>query len=179
MNHVVDVHRPVSGDVIDLILDDHRLFEELLRNLRDASADRAAVRDALAAVLVAHAEAEEKCVYPKLRKRSAVGAHEAEHGAEEHAEGHEALLKVLELKGTDTQAFEDAVEELSGTISHHLVEEELTILNPARAELGSRARTDLGEAFMTERNRQIDGNCGTLTNVRALVARGRREGKLE
>jgi hemerythrin superfamily protein len=179
MNHVVDVHRPVSGDVIELILSDHRLFEELLRNLRDTSSDRAAVRDALAAVLVAHAEAEEKYVYPKLRKRSAVGAHEAEHGAEEHAEGHEALLAVLELKGTNTQAFEDAVEKLSATISHHLVEEELTILNPARDELGARARGDLGEAFVTERNRQIDDNCGTLTNVRALVARGRREGKLE
>ncbi|MPZ85304.1 MAG: FkbM family methyltransferase [Actinophytocola sp.] len=113
MNHVVDVHRPVSGDVIDLILDDHRLFEELLRNLRDAGSDRPAVRDALATVLVAHAEAAERFVYPKLRKRSAVGAHEAEHGSEEHAEGHEALLKVLELKGTDTQAFEDAVEELT------------------------------------------------------------------
>lgn len=179
MNDVVDVHRPVSGDVIDLILEDHRLFEELLRNLRDTSSDRAAVRDALAAVLVAHAEAEERYVYPKLRKRSAVGAHEAEHGAEEHAEGHEALLKVLELKGTNTKTFDDAVEDLSATINHHLVEEELTILNPARDELGSRARTDLGEAFVSERNRQIDENCGTLANVRALVARGRREGKLD
>jgi hypothetical protein len=165
--------------VIDLILDDHRLFEELLRNLRDASSDRPTVRDALATVLVAHAEAEERHVYPKLRKRAAVGADEAEHGAEEHAEGHEALLKVLELKGTDTQAFDDAVEELSATINHHLVEEELTILNPARSELGSRARADLGEAFVKERNRQIDDNCGTLTKVRALVARGRREGKLD
>ena len=179
MNDVVDVHRPVSGDVIDLILDDHRLFEELLRDLRNASMDRAAVRDALATVLVAHAEAEEKFVYPKLRKRSAVGAHEAEHGEEEHAEGHEALLKVLELKATDTKSFEDAVENLSATISHHLVEEELTILNPAREELGERAREDLGEAFVKERNRQIDNNCGTLTNVRTLVSRSRREGKLD
>jgi hypothetical protein len=179
MNHVVDVHRPISGDVIELILEDHRLFEELLRDLRDASSDRAAVRDALATVLVAHAEAEEKYVYPKLRKRSAVGSEEAEHGTEEHAEGHEALLKVLELKGTDTQAFDDAVEELSGTINHHLVEEELTILNPAREELGSRARADLGAEFVNERNRQIDDNCGTLTNVRSLVARSRREGRLD
>ena len=179
MTDVVDVHRPVSGDVIDLILADHALFELLLRQLRDASADRDAVRGALANVLVAHAEAEEKFVYPKLRKRSAVGAHEAEHGAEEHAEGHEALLKVLELKGTDTKAFDDAVEELSAKVNHHLVEEELTILNPARSELGSRARADLGAEFVRERNRQIDDNCGTLTNVRALVARSRREGKLD
>jgi hypothetical protein len=179
MKHVVDVGRPVSGDVIELILEDHRLFEELLRNLRDTSSDRAAVRDALATVLVAHAEAEEKFVYPKLSKRDAVGEDEAEHGAEEHAEGHEALLAVLELKGTGTKAFDDAVEELSGTLNHHIVEEELTILNPARAALGDRAKAELGELFVKERNRQIDENCGTVENVRKLVARSRREGKLD
>jgi negative regulator of replication initiation len=169
----------VSGDVIELILEDHRLFESLLRELRDASSDREAVRQALAAVLVAHAQAEESQVYPKLRKRSAVGAHEAEHGEEEHAEGHEALLKVLELKSTDTDAFTDAVEELSGTINHHLTEEELTILNPAREDVSERVRAELGAAFATERNRQIDNDCGAIDNVRVLVERAREAGKLD
>jgi hypothetical protein len=178
MNDVVDVHRPVSGDVIELILADHQLFEVLLRKVRDSSFDRAAALSALSAVLVAHAEAEEKFVYPKLRKRSAVGEHEAEHGEEEHAEGHEALLKVLELDGTDTEEFDDAVEELSATLYHHVVEEELTILNPAR-EVDTPTRAELGEAFATERNRQIDDDCGAVANVRALVARSRREGKLD
>jgi len=171
MTRVVDLHRPVSGDVIDLILADHRLFEDLLRDLRDTSQDREAVRAALSTVLVAHAEAEEKYVYPKLRKRSAVTKDDTEHSTEEHAEGHEALLAVLELKGTDTQAFDDAVEKLSAVITHHLVEEELTILNPARKDLGARAKADLGEQFAKERNRQIDDGCGTLANVRALVAK--------
>lgn len=179
MAYIIDVHRPVSGDVIDMILADHVLFEQMLRALRDDSNDRAAVRAALADVLVAHAEAEESVVYPKLRHRSAVSADDAEHGEEEHAEGHEALLKVLELKGTDTKAFSDAVEELSGAISHHLVEEELTILNPARTELGGRALGDLGAAFAAERNRLIDTNCGEIANVRKLVARARRDGTLD
>ena len=53
-------------------------------------------------------------MYPAFRERAAeVGGHEVEHGKEEHAEGTEALLAVMELKGTDTQAYEDAVEELS------------------------------------------------------------------
>jgi hypothetical protein len=34
----IDLGRPVSGDVIDLILADHRLFESLLRDLRVAVA---------------------------------------------------------------------------------------------------------------------------------------------
>jgi hemerythrin superfamily protein len=175
----IDLGRPTQGDVIDLILDDHRRFETLLRDLRDASQDRDAVRQAFSALHVAHALAEERHVYPKLRKKRAVGEHEAEHGQEEHAEGHEALLAVLELSGTDTQAFDDAVEELAAVVNHHLTEEELTILNPAREEVGPQVRAQLGEEFATERNRQIDDDCGSLTRVRKIVAEARREGLLD
>ena len=179
MSDTIDLGRPVSGDVIDLILDDHRRFESLLRDLRDSSLDRDAVRQAFATLHVAHAEAEEKYVYPKLRRKNAIGEHEAEHGEEEHAEGHEALLAVLELKGTDTQAFDDAVEKLAAAVSHHLTEEELTILNPAREEVGERVRADLGEQFATERNRQMDDGCGSISQIRSLVAAARREGLLD
>lgn len=179
MSTNIDLGRPVQGDVVDLILDDHRRFEALLRDLRDSSADRDAVRRAFAALHVAHAEAEERFVYPKLQRKSAVGEHEAEHGVEEHAEGNEALLAVLELKGTDTQAFDDAVEELARVVNHHLTEEELTILNPAREEVGPQVRAALGEEFCAERNRQIDRDCGHIDNVRRLVAEARREGLLD
>ncbi len=175
----IDLGRPVSGDVVELILADHRRFEDLLRQLRDSSSDRDAVRHAFAALHVAHAEAEEAEVYPTLRRREAIDAHEAEHGAEEHAEGHEALLGVLELKGTDTQAFDDAVEELATAVNHHLTEEELTILNPARTEVGERTRADLGLRFATLRNQQIDADCGRLENVRRIVAEAGRMGLLD
>ncbi len=175
----IDLGRPVSGDVIELILEDHRLFESLLRDLRDSSADREAVRHAFATLHVAHAEAEERHVYPKLRRKEAIGEHEAEHGEEEHAEGHEALLALLELKGTDTQAFDDAVEELATAVNHHLTEEELTILNPARDEVGPQVRAELGETFARERNDQVDADCGSLDNVRRIVARARRSGLLD
>ena len=175
----IDLGRPVSGDVVELILDDHRRFEELLRDLRDSTSDRDAVRRAFATLHVAHAEAEEKFVYPKLRRKDAITEHEADHGEEEHAEGHQALLAVLELKGTDTQAFDDAVEELAKAVNHHLTEEELTILNPAREEVGDRVRAELGEAFATERNKQVDDDCGAIENVRRIVARARKEGLLD
>jgi len=179
MTTPIDLGRPVSGDVIELILQDHRLFESLLRDLRDSSADRDAVRHAISTLHVAHAEAEEKYVYPKLRRKDAIDENEAEHGEEEHAEGHEALLAVLELKGTDTQAFDDAVEELAKVVNHHLAEEELTILNPARAEVGEQVRADLGERFAKERNAQMDDDCGRVSNVRSIVAEARRKGLLD
>jgi hypothetical protein len=173
MSTSVDLGHPVTGDVVELILEDHRRFEELMRQLRDSSSDRDVVRKAFATLHVAHAEAEEKFVYPTLRRKRAIDEHEAEHGVEEHAEGNEKLLAVLELKGTDTQAFDDAVEELATAINHHLTEEELTILNPAREEVGDQVRADLGVKFASERNRQIDADCGDVENVRRLV---RREG---
>ena len=179
MTTSIDLGRPISGDVVELILDDHRLFEELLRDLRDSSSDRDAVRKAFSTLHVAHALAEEKHVYPRLRRKDAITEHEAEHGEEEHAEGNEALLAVLELKGTDTQAFDDAVEELAKVVNHHLTEEELTILNPAREEVSDAERTRLGDAFAKERNAQIDDNCGTLTHLRELVAEARRKGQLD
>lgn len=179
MSSAIDLGRPVSGNVIDLILEDHRRFEQLLRQLRDSSADRETARQAFATLHVAHAEAEEEIVYPKLRKKDAISEHDSEHGAEEHAEGNEALLALLELAGTDTQAFDDAVEDLATAVNHHLTEEELTILNPAREDVGDQILATLGEAFAMERNKQIDANCGTITNVRSLVAKARKDGLLE
>ena len=175
----IDFGRPTQGDVVELILDDHRRFEALLRDLRDSSSDRDDVRRALATLHTAHAIAEETHVYPKLERKDAITEDEAEHGEHEHAEGHEAMLAVLELKGTDTQAFDDAVEELAKVINHHLTEEELTILNPAREEVGEQARAELGLQFATERNSQIDQGCGTVEQLRDLVAKARREGLID
>jgi hemerythrin-like domain-containing protein len=176
----IDVGRPLTGDVIDLIIDDHRRFERLLRQLRDETEDRDAVRRAFADVLIGHGIAEEELVYPVLRRKAAdIGEHEVEHGEEEHAEGNEALLHVLELKGTDTQAFTDAVEELSNLIAHHVAEEELTILSPARTEVGPRIRAELGATWAARRNELVDGGCGAVENVRRIVAEAAREGKLD
>ena len=175
----IDLGRPLAGDVVELILDDHRRFETLLRQLRDSSSDRDAVRKALAALHVAHAEAEERFVYPTLRDDHAIGAHEAEHGEHEHAEGNQALLDVLELEQVSGEEFDDAVEELSRVLNHHLTEEELTILNPARTEVPAQARAELGTTFVQERNRQIDDDCGRIDNVRAIVAAAEEEGLLD
>lgn len=172
------IPRPVSGDVVELILDDHRLFESLMREMRDSSSDRAGARDAFAAVLVAHGEAEEQQVYPRLRRKDAIDEHEAEHGEEEHAEINQALLELLECKGTDTQKFDDAVEKVNEVLQHHLTEEELTILNPARDEVSEADRQALGSAFLTVRGEHLDAGV-TVDTVRALVRDAHSEGLLE
>lgn len=173
-----EIPRPDSGDVVDLIIADHRLMEDLLRELRDATADRESARTALAELLVAHGESEEEKVYPTLDRERAISAHEVEHGEEEHAEGNEALLALLECEGTDTQQFDDAVEELATALNHHIGEEEQTILNPARTEVSEQVRQDLGRDWVTERNRMLAQGCASVEQVREVVERAVSEGTL-
>ena len=180
MTTAIDLGRPEYGDVLDLIAEDHRRFERLLAQLRLGTSDRDAVRRAFADVLIAHGEAEEELVYPVLRRQAQdVDEHDVEHGTEEHAEGNAALLAVLELKGTDTQAFEDAVEKLSNLIAHHVAEEELTILEPARTEVSERIRYGLGAKWAARRNELVDEGCGAVENVRRIVDAARGQGLLE
>ncbi|HEY0903350.1 MAG TPA: hemerythrin domain-containing protein [Marmoricola sp.] len=178
MTQQTELERPTQGDVVDLILADHHTFEELLRQLRDATADRDAARTAFATLHVAHAEAEELKVYPELRNKDAIGQHEEDHSEEEHAQGHEALLNVLEAQQTEGAEFDDLVEKLAEVVNHHLTEEELTILNPAREDVDESVRQRLGKEFAQERNRLIDEGCGEVENVRAMVDEARDKGLL-
>ncbi|RNL78973.1 hemerythrin domain-containing protein [Nocardioides marmorisolisilvae] len=175
----LDLTLPSEGDVVDLILADHRRFEELLRDLRDSTSDRAEVRHVFATLHVAHAEAEEAEVYPTLRHDDAIDQHEADHGREEHAEGNQALLDVLEVADVQSEEFDDKLEELAKLVNHHLTEEELTILNPAREDVDVDERARLGAAFLKVRNAHIEDNCGTVENLRAVVAEARDEGFLD
>lgn len=170
---------PASGDVVELILADHRRFEELLRDMRDDTADRAAARAAFATLQVAHAEAEEDEVYPVLRRSSAIDKDEADHGEEEHAEANLALLDVLESPATHGKDFDDRVEELARVVNHHITEEELTILNPARTRVQADERFRLGAAFAKARNGLVMDECGSIASVRAIVADARDRGLLE
>jgi hemerythrin-like domain-containing protein len=158
-----------GGDVVEIILADHRWFEEALRELRDVQADRAAVLADLATVLIAHAEAEESKVYPSLRKKNAIDAEEVEHSEHEHDEGNEALLALMEVEDPASEEFSEKTHELSEALSHHIDEEERDVLNPAKTDLDADARAKLGEAFATERARLIGSGCGSIENVRALV----------
>ena len=160
-----------GGDVVEIILADHRWFEEALRELRDVRSDREAVLADLATVLIAHAEAEEAKVYPQLRKRDAIDAEEVEHSSHEHDEGNAALLALMEVEDTASEEFSTKLHELSEALTHHLDEEERDVLNPARTEVSEEVRRTLGDSFAEERARLIAAGCGDIANVRKVVAR--------
>ena len=174
----IEIPRPTSGDVLERILEDHRLFEDLLRLARRNDTDREAARHALAEVLVAHATSEEEKVYPTLRRDRAITEHEEEHGEEEHAEIIEALLELVRVKGTDTQKYDDALEELATVVNHHSNEEEQTILNPAREDVSLEEREELGVAWLTRRNQLLEQGCASEEQVAALLHEAVEEGTL-
>ena len=165
------IPQPSTGDVVELVVADHRVFEELLRTCRDADADRDATRAELSDLLVAHSLAEEEKVYPALRRRRAIDGEEVEHGEHEHAQTNVALLALLQCKGTDTAKFDTAIEELATLLQHHIGEEEQTILNGARADLAASDRLRLGADFLRRRNALLDEHAGALESVAALVER--------
>ena len=174
----IEIPRPTSGDVLERILEDHRLFEDLLREARRTDTDRTAARSALAEVLMAHATAEEEKVYPELRRARAITEHEEEHGEAEHAEIIEALLEFLRAKGTDTQKYDDTLEELATVVNHHSNEEEQTILNPAREDVSLERREELGAAWLTRRNELLEEGCGSEEQVAAKLDEAVDEGVL-
>ena len=167
--HTTSIPRPEHGDVVELILEDHRLFESLLRELRNDQNDRDALRHQMAELLVAHGEAEESEVYPQLERKDAIDEEEAEHGKKEHDEGYETLLPLLEASELYDEEFSENLHEFSETLLHHLDEEERDILNPARDDISQEDRDRLGAAWLAERNRMLDEGCGTIDQVRALV----------
>lgn len=172
------IPRPDGGDVVDLITEDHRLLEDLMRAMRDETADRAGARSAFSEILVAHSIAEEEGVYPRLKSKAVIDGEEEEHGEEEHAATNEALLTLLRVEDTDSEDFDGAVEEVAEVLNHHIGEEELSILNPARTESPQELRERLGAAWTSRRNELLDQGCGSLEQVERIVREAYDDGLL-
>ncbi|MEU9414561.1 hemerythrin domain-containing protein [Streptomyces sp. NPDC048272] len=161
-------------DVVAVILKDHRTMEDLFRRMRSVEADRAQALKKFSALLIAHAEAEEAEVYGALKRFKNVDDEEVEHGAEEHTEGNEALLALLEVAEVGSEEWDERLEDLSKAVSHHIDEEERTILNGARENVPDERRAELGVAFLREREKHLAADCGSIENVRAVVRAGAR-----
>lgn len=158
-------------DVVEVILKDHRTMEELFRRMRSVEADRAGALEKFSALLIAHGEAEEAEVYGALKRFKNVDDEEVEHGEEEHAEGNKALLALLEVGDVGSEEWDSRLEDLVKAVSHHLDEEERTILNGARENVPDERRAELGTAFLREREKQLASGCGSIENVREVVGR--------
>ncbi|MEU7075541.1 hemerythrin domain-containing protein [Streptomyces narbonensis] len=169
MTATAKTDRTQDRDVVEVIIEDHRTMEGLFRRMRSNAEDRAAALQEFSALLVAHSEAEEAEVYGALKRFRRVDSEDVDHGAEEHADGNKALLALLEVDDVGSEEWDSRLEKLVEAVSHHLDEEERTILNEARESVPESRRAELGAAFQEERARQLASDCGSVKNVRALV----------
>ena len=159
----------MSGDVVDLIMQDHREVERLFDELKQHPEKRPLLVPVLASILTAHSRAEEAEVYPAAKK--AGEEDEVEHSQHEHAEAEQLLAKLVE---TDPESpnFDKALEELVKAVTHHVEEEESSVLPGMRKRMGDARRAELGRAFVVSRTEHLGDLPGhaTLQELRQQAA---------
>ena len=102
----------------------------------------AQVKDALER----HASAEEKVLYPRVRKEVPDGKEESKDAIEEHDQIRESL-KEVEEHDAGTELFTLAVAQLVATTKHHVGVEESELLPDFRKNSDATEREELGRKF--------------------------------
>jgi hemerythrin superfamily protein len=152
----------MTKDVVDLIMNDHRELEKLFDTLLDEPDKRAGLLPVMTTLLTAHSRAEESEVYPAARE--AGGADDVEHSQKEHLEADQLALA---LSRTDPMSpdFPTALQKLVDAVSHHVAEEERTVLPGMRERLDEARRAELGEAFLAAREEHLGEQPADITKA--------------
>lgn len=135
-------------DIIDLVLQDHHAVAALFDKLKAAAGtdEQATLFAQVKDDLERHASAEEKVLYPRVRKDVPEGAEEAKDAVEEHDQIRESLEEVEE-HDAGTALFALAVDQLIATTKHHVGVEEEELLPDFRANSEVSEREELGRRF--------------------------------
>jgi hemerythrin superfamily protein len=156
-------------DVVELIMQDHREVERLFEELRTKPDGRVLSVPVLVGLLTAHSRAEEAEVYPVAREE-ANAADDVAHSQREHAQAEE-LLKKLEQADPASPQFDDVLAQLVEAVTHHVEEEESTVLPAMREGLDSVRLDELGDAFAASRQAHLGETPEDVTKAeRALQA---------
>lgn len=136
----------MASDAVTLIMNDHRIMEQLFDRLRAGDGDRKQLLDECAARLTAHSHAEEQKVYPALAEIDPAQREEVHHGADEHHEAERMLHDLQRMSPADGE-FDDRLEDFINAVLHHVEEEENEILPVLRDALDADRLIALGAAF--------------------------------
>ncbi|MEU4420115.1 hemerythrin domain-containing protein [Actinoplanes sp. NPDC024001] len=114
-----------GGDVIDVLVADHRDVTALIGNIRSVADPmiRRDLTDTAISELVRHAVAEEMYVYPVMKKYLPDGEKAVQHDIEEHKEL-ETTMKRLEGLDVETSEFSQALNKLEELLADHVQDEE-------------------------------------------------------
>jgi hemerythrin superfamily protein len=156
----------MGADVVDLIMSDHREVERLFEVLRSQPEKRVTTLPVLSALLVAHSRAEEAEVYPVARDQAGA-AEDVAHSQEEHVEA-ERLLERLQAADPDGAEFDALLQQVVDAVSHHVEEEESSVLPVMRAHLDDARREELGQAFAESRSDHLGQMPGQASKEQLL-----------
>jgi hemerythrin superfamily protein len=147
-------------DVVDLITQDHRELQRLFQELRSDPSKRKTLAPVMSTLLFAHSRAEESEVYP--RARAAGGEDDVEHSQEEHLAA-DRLAERLTGLDPDSDEFEEVLEQLIEAVTHHLEEEEESVLPHLRERMSEGDLADIGERFLATRAEHLGDQPDDMT----------------
>jgi hemerythrin superfamily protein len=153
--------KPVGENVVDLIMADHREVESLFERMKSDPDQRPMLVPVVSALLIAHSRAEEAEVYPVARDEAG-REDDVAHSQEEHAEA-EQILERLTAADHGSDEFDDLLEELIDAVTHHVEEEESSVLPGMRDGLSAERLEQLGEAFVAARAEHMGDRPGEAT----------------
>lgn len=148
----------MTGDVVDLIMHDHREMERLFDELKSHPEKRPLLVPTLATLLTAHSRAEEEEVYPAARNETD-GVDEVAHSQEEHLQAEQLLERLADLD-PQSATFDQVLDDLVESVSHHIEDEESTVLSTMRKQLDDERRAELGQAFAASRDEHLGDRPG-------------------
>jgi hemerythrin superfamily protein len=148
------------NDVVDLIISDHRELQRMFELLRHEPDKRAAMAPVMSTLLFAHSRAEESEVYPKAK--DAGGEEDVEHSQKEHLEADQIAERLTSVDPGSSE-FSEVLEELIEGVTHHLEEEEETVLPHLRERMDAETLRELGERFLAARAEHLGDQPDDMT----------------
>lgn len=138
----------MNPTVVDMIMQDHREQERVLRDLLHQPARRRGLVPLLVVLLASHCRTEEIVVYPMLVKAGYDGL--IKQCQFEHLNS-DRLLDVLVATPPGDDTFETHLRSLSDAVTRHHEREELELLVPLRERLDSEQLDELTDTFAEQR----------------------------
>jgi hemerythrin superfamily protein len=149
-------------DVVDLIISDHRELQRMFEVLRTDRSKRAAMAPVMSTLLFAHSRAEESEVYP--RARDAGVEEDVEHSQKEHLVADQLAERLTGLD-PESDEFGEVLDELVHAVTHHLEEEEETVLPHMRERMDADSLQQLGERFLAARAEHLGDQPDDMTRA--------------
>jgi hemerythrin-like domain-containing protein len=136
------------GDIIQLILRDHKPLKELIEVLKDSEVSVSVKRPAFkkfAPLLLGHAQPEEKSLYVYMKEEDKNLRVEGYEGDTEHAIASQ-LVDEIEAT-TNTDEWMAKVKVLAELVDHHIMEEENDMLPDIRMAFDEPTRLQIGDEY--------------------------------